>query len=332
MWDTALTDYKVTNTPYGKDILKILADACHKRKFPLCVYYSIADMNCKYYPNSGKAYELPCPEDGDEPDIDKYTEFMKAQVRELCTNYGKIHGFWWDAHMIGLNDETVNNEIRKLQPGIIINNRGLDSGDFSTPEREYDVHDHITTQPFYNKPTEACESMGKESWGYRINEDYFSVRYLTGSIDKHMAKGGNYLLNIGPGPDGEFSPEAIRILARLGNWYGKVKESFLGAKPVSGLTENESIIITGKDKELFVHCTGQLNASGIALENLNILPESAVALNNGASLNYEIDMMPSLFKAGKTCLHIYGIPVDELAGEAIIIKLTFAKDIEQRGE
>jgi alpha-L-fucosidase len=94
MWDTAQTEFKVTNSSYGKDILGQLADACHNRNFPLCLYYSVVDWNQPNYPNKNKSHELGTPESSDNPDLPKYLEFLKAQVRELCTNYGKIHGIW----------------------------------------------------------------------------------------------------------------------------------------------------------------------------------------------------------------------------------------------
>src|SRR5215510_11936126 len=98
LWDTKQTDYNTMNTPYGKDVLKMLADACHRRGVPLCLYYSIADWHQPNYPNQGRSHELP-PQTGDQPDWPRYLEFLKAQVRELCTNYGELGGFWWDMNV-----------------------------------------------------------------------------------------------------------------------------------------------------------------------------------------------------------------------------------------
>ena len=110
MWNTAHTSYNIMNTPYGKDVLGMLAEACHRRGFPLCLYYSCADMHHPSYPNAGRSYELPQPDPGYEPDFGKYMEFVKAQVHELCTNYGEIHGFWWDANMTGHRDPSMNED------------------------------------------------------------------------------------------------------------------------------------------------------------------------------------------------------------------------------
>ena len=102
MWGTHETSYNVTNTPYGKDTLKMIADACHRRNFPLCLYHSIVDEHNPIYPNAGRPYELLVPEPGDEPDQEKYLALLKRQVKELCTNYGEIHGFWWDVNVMGV--------------------------------------------------------------------------------------------------------------------------------------------------------------------------------------------------------------------------------------
>ena len=85
LWDTKETPFNTVNTPYKRDIIGMLAEACHKRRVPLCLYYSIADWNQPNYPNQGRHHELP-PQPGDSPDWDKYLEFLKAQVRELRTN------------------------------------------------------------------------------------------------------------------------------------------------------------------------------------------------------------------------------------------------------
>src|ERR1041385_4188023 len=93
-------------------------------------------------------------------------------------------------------DESFNQLIRRLQPSAIINDRGFDAGDFTTPERD------VPTGRAFSRPTEACQSVGEQSWGYRVDEDFYSDLFLMRSIDSVLAMGGNYLLNVGPGPDG----------------------------------------------------------------------------------------------------------------------------------
>jgi alpha-L-fucosidase len=161
LWDTKQTTYNTMNTPYGKDVIRMVADACHKRGVPLCLYYSIADWHQPNYPNQGRHHELP-PQPGDQPDLMRHLEFLKAQVRELCTNYGEIHGFWWDMNVDKHMDRSINAMIRKLQPKAVINNRGFDEGDFGTPERDFDAGGEEKLS--FDQRTEACQSVGMESW------------------------------------------------------------------------------------------------------------------------------------------------------------------------
>ena len=108
-------------------------------------------------------------------------DFLKAQVRELCSNYGEIHGFWWDMNVPQFKDPSINEMIRQLQPNAVINNRGFDEGDFGTPERDYD--NAAAEAKGFDRMTEACQSVGMESWGYKKDEDYYSDRHLIASID-----------------------------------------------------------------------------------------------------------------------------------------------------
>ena len=105
--------------------------------------------------------------------MEKYLNFVKEQVTELCTRYGKLHAFWWDANQIKVDRPEFNNLIRELQPRILINNRGLSAGDFGTSEREWDT-ENVGTQRSYTRPIEACNSVGTQSWGWRRDEDYYS--------------------------------------------------------------------------------------------------------------------------------------------------------------
>ena len=168
MWDSEFTDYKVTNSPYARDVLAMLAEACEKRGVLLSLYYSLPDWHHPNYPNLGRHHQMFGPLPEDEPDEAKYLDYVRNQVRELCTNYGKIWQFFWDVNAAEFYDPSLNQMIRELQPQALINNRGPDTGDYSTPER------HVPEGSAFTEPTEACQSMGRESWGYREDEDYYS--------------------------------------------------------------------------------------------------------------------------------------------------------------
>jgi len=132
MWDTKQTDYNIMNTPYSRDVLKMLAAACHRRGVRLCLYYSCPDWHHKHSINFGASHQLDHPNPGDEPDLLKYIDYVRRQVRELCTDYGEISAFFWDIPPNILIPD-LNELLRELQPGIMINDRGYGKGDYSTP-------------------------------------------------------------------------------------------------------------------------------------------------------------------------------------------------------
>ncbi len=318
LWNTQQTAYNTMNTPYGKDVIKMLADACHRRQFPLCLYYSIADWHHPNYPNLGRHHELP-PQPGDQPDWDKYLEFLKAQVRELCTNYGEIHGFWWDMNVPKHVDPSINAMIRGLQPNAVINNRGFDEGDFGTPERDYEKDESVA----FDRPTEACQSVGIESWGYRRDEDYYTDRHLLRSIDRYLARDANYLLNVGPLPDGTIPAEAVGILQRIGKWYQAVRESLEDVRPASHLTSNRNVLLTRRGNTLYVHLHKDPMADAVKLKPLAVAPRRATLLNTGQSVDFAVDLLPSEHVEHLPCLRLCKLPVNELANTVLVVKLEF---------
>lgn len=341
LWDTKHTDYNVMRTPYGRDTLRMLADACHRRGFPLLLYHSGIDNHQPNYPNKGLPYELERPDPGDRPDKEKYLAFMKNQVEELCIRYGEIHGFWWDGCNVvgggydkldpdfGKSDPVFNPLIRRLQPNAVINNRGFGPGDYDTPERDWYGYVHELLE--FTRPTEACTSIGVESWGYRKDEDYYTVRYLEESIARTLAKGGNFLLNAGPMGDGDFPPEAQDILGRIGGWFHKVKECFHGADPITWILDGDSILVsrdfllTRKGHDLYVILHHPLKSGRVTLKPIDVLPSRATLLNTGEPVKTGVEMVPSMHRDGKGFLRIHGLPVDGLSDTVPVIKLEFPR-------
>jgi alpha-L-fucosidase len=322
LWDTKHTAYNTMNTPYGKDVLRMLADACHRRGVPLCLYYSCADWHHPNYPNQGRHHELP-PQPGDSPDLMKYLEFLKAQVRELCTNYGELGGFWWDMNVDKHVDPSINAMIRGLQPKAVINNRGYDEGDFGTPERDFErgVDDMLS----FAKRTEACQSVGAESWGYREGEDYYTDRHLLRSLDKYLARDANYLLNVGPKGDGTIPDEAAVILRRVGAWYKAVREAFDGTVPASNLTSNRNVLLTRRGNTLYVHLHKDPATDAVKLKPLAVLPRRATLLNTGRPVDCVVDMAPGDHVEQGAYLRLSGLPVNEMANTVPVVKLEFER-------
>ena len=317
LWDTKLTNFNVMNSPYNRDIVAMLAEACHRRCINLEIYYSVVDWHHPAYPNIGRHHEIST--DQAKHDWDKYMDFLKGQIRELCSNYGTIHGIWWDMNVPEHKDPSVHEMIRKLQPSALINNRGFGDGDYSTPERDFDPEGANPDERAFKRPTEACQSVGVNSWGYRRNEDYFSVKYFQRNIAKTLAMGGNYLLNAGPDANGEFPPESVSIIEELGKWYGKVKEA-LTAEPAPGLIENRRVLTTRKGENIYIVCPDDLDSGTLSLRPLDCEPKEVVLMNTGERVQFTLE--PTVYEMAKDkALRLRKIPVNKLNSEVAVFKI-----------
>ncbi|MBQ9085174.1 MAG: alpha-L-fucosidase [Clostridia bacterium] len=324
MWDTKYTDYNIMNTPYGRDVLKMLADACQKHGMLLSLYYSNPDWHHEYGFNPSSTHQWKSVNKEGEHNTEKYREFVKNQIRELLTNYGPIYTFFWDIPP-KIYDPSLNELVRELQPGIFINDRGWSEGDFSTPERELSV---IEGKRF-ERMTEACNSVGEQSWGYREGEDFHTVRYLTGSIDRIMAMGGSYLLNVGPDSLGRIRGKYRELVERVGDWYTRLR----GATECHEKDSTEykikynEFIATRKNGKTYLHFYNGLASGAILISNPPSEPEKVVLLNTGATLNARIEKCPDGFSfhtgISAEALRISGIPADDLAHEAIVVEISW---------
>jgi len=322
LWDTKQTSFNIMNTPYGQDVLKQLADACARQGVKLGIYYSCPDWHHPNSINQGTHHQLKRQNPGDQPDNLKYVEFVRRQIRELCSNYGPVHCFFWDIPPQH-HDPSLNAMIRELQPQCVINDRGYDKGDYDTPERG------VPACRAFTRPTEACDSVGVQSWGYREREDYAAPLQLMRSIDRIMAMGGNYLLNVGPKPDGTIPESATRTLRRVGAWYTRHQEA-LNAAPASVLSSNEEVMLTRQGDDLFVHFPNGLNATGVTLQPIDVLPERATLLNDGRGLETAVEITPRLWEARKPFLRLFGLPTETVLDEVPIAKLSFAPGVMKR--
>ena len=324
MWDTGETDYNIMHTPYGRDVLKMLADACAKYDMKLSLYYSNPDWHHPhaYNPDSTHQWKAKYPA---QSDMDAYIAYIKAQVTELLTNYGEIYTFFWDIPP-HIEDRSINALVRSLQPHILINNRGFDDGDFATPERTVPDGDRFPTM------TEACQSVGEHSWGYRAEEDYFSARHLMQSVDKIMAMGGSYLLNVGPTADGTLPERSEQLLRRIGAWYNRTKIALEDTAPAARrytLSGGIPHIAAEKDGVTYFHFHRGLNSTAVTFFDDDLpAPKKAVLLNTGEMLPIRHGTLPSKVDsdavARKTYYSIREIPVDDYPAEPIVIAVEWA--------
>ncbi len=321
LWDTKYTDYNVMHTPYGKDIIKMLADECHRRGFPLVLYYSVVDWRRPDYPNLGRSHEIKTdPRFHNEK---SYLAYVENQVRELCTNYGRIDGFWWDMNVaFPKKIRRINNLIRRLQPSAVINNRGFDEGDFSTPERTFSKNERV----FFTSPTEACEAIGKGSWAYRKEEDYISLFALESHIASYMALGSNFLLGLAPRKDGRLSPQSQEYMRWLGQWRGKIIKA-LKATPV--IVKDIPYVTTGDENTVYLFLLEPLRHSTLELPLMDL--KAARLLNDGRRL--PLTRQPLVYVKGRCdtpVSRIREIPINEYSNEVMVLELKGNFKIEKR--
>ena len=232
LWNSDYTDYKVTNTPYGKDLLKPMVEAFREEGLHVGFYYSLIDWHHPEFPvdrfhpmRDDKEFK----EKSKGRDIRKYTQYLHAQVRELLTKFGRIDYIFFDFSYPdqdgkGRDDwqsEKLLKMVRQLQPHILVNDR-LDLNDipggwdFKTPE-QFMVREWIKVD---GKPVfwETCQTFSG-SWGYHRDESSWkSTKQLLQMLIDTVSKGGNFLLNVGPTARGEFDWRAMDRLSGIGKW------------------------------------------------------------------------------------------------------------------
>jgi alpha-L-fucosidase len=234
LWDSAHTDYKATNTPWGQDLLKPMVEAFRAENLKVGFYHSLLDWHHPEFPVDGfhpMRDNVEFRETQQERDIAKYSTYLHNQARELLTQFGKVDIMWYDFSYADRDwewskgkgrDDWRSEELlamtRELQPGVIVNDR-LDlpeGGDVKTPE-QYQPRGwmEVDGQPVV---WEACQTFSG-SWGYYRDEyTWKSVEMLVQMLVDTVSKGGNLLLNVGPNARGELDPRAIERLRGIGKW------------------------------------------------------------------------------------------------------------------
>jgi len=205
MFDSKYTPYKITNCPFKRDVAKELAEACHRAGLKLGYYYSPVDW---YHPDYRTERHS------------RYIEFMHNQLRELCTNYGRIDIIWFDGLGGSAKDwdsERLFKMIRSLQPHVIINNRAGLPGDHDTPEQRIGKFQK-------DRPWETCMTICRQ-WAWKPNDDMKSLRQCLHTLVRVVGGDGNLLFNVGPMPDGRIEPRQVRRLKEMGEWLREYGQS-----------------------------------------------------------------------------------------------------------
>ncbi|MDI9868150.1 alpha-L-fucosidase [Flectobacillus roseus] len=272
---TQYSDWGIANTPFKRDIVKEIADECHKQGIKICFYYSLLDWYRTDYP-----YETGKTGKGtgrtEKSNYVSYLQFMKNQLTELLTKYGEVSTIWFDGHWDQLDndhDKTLQSKIdwkydeiysliHKLQPQCLIGNNHhllpIDGEDFQMFERDLPGENKsgLSGQEIGKLPLETCETLNG-SWGYNIKDNsYKTPKELVDYLVRAAGYGANFLLNVGPMPNGEIQPEFVERLSKVGDFM-KVYGSTIYGTQGGFIRPQDWGAVTEKGNKIYLHLLKQ---------------------------------------------------------------------------
>ncbi|MBO5443927.1 MAG: alpha-L-fucosidase [Muribaculaceae bacterium] len=313
MFDTAQSDYDIVDaTPFNRDVLKELADECHKKDISLHLYYSHLDWTRPDYPQGRTGHTTG--RDSTVNDWNSYYKFMNAQLTELLTNYGPVRAIWFDGWWDHDEDKVPFDwqlrdqyaMIHSLQPSCMVANNHHQTPypgeDIQIFERDLPGENTagLSGQDVSRLPLETCNTMNG-MWGYKVVDTNYKdtptlIRYLV----KAAGMGANLLLNIGPQPNGELPATALQRLRDIGKWMRIYGETIYGTE-AGPFPPQPWGSATQKDKTLYVHVTSAPSSDILLPADLKV--KSAVAF---------VDRTPVRFSKSKegVALHLDKVPDD----------------------
>ncbi len=241
-WDTKLTDYNAVQQGPGRDLVREYVEAARAEGLRVGFYYSLMDW---HHPDGAKCKT-------DEDARRRFVDYTHGLIRELLTNYGKIDVLWydvsWPLNAEEWESEKMNEMVFNLQPEIIVNNRNGLQGDFTTPEQRIEA-------AAVGRAWESCMTLNN-SWGFnRADDGWKTPKVIVDNLATCARGGGNYLLNIGPMPDGSIPPETTEVLEAVGKWVDTNGDSIYGTDR-GQLTAIASCNFTRRGNTLYVHVHG----------------------------------------------------------------------------
>ncbi len=262
MWDSRVSDWDIADrTPYKKDVLKMLAQECRRQGLKLFFYHSHLDWHHPdYYPRGRTGQNTARPESGDWY---KYLDYMDGQIRELMTGYGEIGGIWfdgwWDRPKADWRLQKTYQLIHDLQPAALVGNNHhqppFEGEDFQMFEKDLPGQNTAgfnAESKIGALPLESCETINR-AWGYNAKDlRYKSVTELIHYLVRAAGHNANFLLNVGPRPDGTIQPEFVERLRAMGKWLEKNGESIYGTRQ-GPVAPRDWGVTTQKGKKVYVH-------------------------------------------------------------------------------
>ncbi|HEY4382794.1 MAG TPA: alpha-L-fucosidase [Acidobacteriaceae bacterium] len=285
-FDSKLTDYCATKQGPGRDLVREYVDAARAEGLHVGFYYSLMDW---HHPDGARCAT-------DEEARKRFVEYTHGLIRELLTNYGKIDVLWydvsWPLDAKGWESERMNKMVFELQPDIVVNNRNHLIGDFSTPEQKIVAETN-------GRAWESCMTLN-DSWGFqRADDNWKSARTVIRNLISCVHDGGNYLLNIGPQPDGSIPGESVRILSEVGHWMAINGDSIYKSEICDPRRSNYASF-TRAGNTLFMH-VHFWPGSDLAISGLTVKVKSARLIKTNEAVTVSQDPYR---------VHLTGLPVD----------------------
>ena len=242
MWDTKYTDFNIMHSPFKRDVMKELAESCRKYGMALGFYHSTCDWHHPDFPRTSPGGNVR----RETSNLDRYTSYLKNESVEILKNYGPLLVMWYDVPMEfdSIRGQGVIDEIRKVQPDILVNNRTGAKGDFDTPEQEVGGFQN-------NRPWETCMTIANQ-WAWKPNDEVKSLEQCLHSLIRSAGGDGNLLFNVGPMPDGRIEPLQVTRLHEMGQWLQKYGYSVYGTRG-GPFKPTDWGVTTRKENTIFLH-------------------------------------------------------------------------------
>ena len=276
LWDTKQTDYNIMNTPFKRDVVKELSEACKKGGIAFGTYYSTCDWHNP---------DLPVTSPGgktvrEKSDLEAYTKYLKAQTKELLS-YGPLFTLWYDVpqKFDAERGASVINMARAIQPDIVINNRTGAKGDYDTPEQKIGSFQ-------MDRPWESCMTVSAHNhWAWGGKND--GVKSLAACLDmliRAAGGDGNILLNVGPRPDGVIDPEQAGRLKTIGDWLAANGESIYETRG-GPWKPSPDFVSTRKRDRIYLHLLKK-QSGPVSIPALPV-PIKSIKILNGKDLTFD---------------------------------------------
>ncbi len=306
LWPSEATDYDIAETPFGRDVIAELSEACKKHDIKFGIYYSICDWYHPSFPRGGRSGGTEKP----NHDINAYDRYVRTQTQELLRNYGPLVTMWFDIPQVYTYKHGIGmvKKLREIQPDIIINNRaysGAPCGDYDTPEQHIGEFNR-------ERPWETCMTICRQ-WSWKPHDSMKSLKQCLHTLIYTVGGDGNLLFNVGPTPEGEIEERQVERLKEMGEWlneYGKCIYKTRGGPFKPG--EWGASTCRGNSIYLFVI---NWNRTQITLPPLGVKVKKATALSGG-----KVEMKQSA--RGITL----SLPVDDQQYIATVIELKIDGD------